>query len=178
MRVRTRFASRLAQSAATSAAALAVAAAASTLAAAPASATPAYEDALVTLALSLPTGYDLDHCYEVTPELWAQATVHCQGTDWAPEGYYSIYADSADLDVAYDDTIDDYTQVACPNGEWGGPWHHGEDPHTTAGYAACVDLYGGGQQLVWSNYDTLVLGSVGGGWTLYDQWCWWAEQDV
>jgi hypothetical protein len=163
--------------AATATAALALATFA---AAAPASATTPYEDALSTLVWSLPSGYDTYYCDEIYGGELALAGVHCQATDSAPEGYYYLYGNSYDLDSDFFSTLSLYDEVYCPEG--GGlasEWTAGGDPYTTAGWAACVNIagYAGSERVMWSNYNTGVLGIVEG-WTLYDQYCWWIDQPV
>ncbi len=128
----------------------------------------------------LPRGYDEGVCQPSHPPVpGALATVDCG--EAAPEGgplstRYSLFADQALLDKAFDETITPYAPLLrCPASDLDSPttWHYTETPGEVAGRIAC-GTYRDKPGVTWTKNADLLLGDAIGQ-DLEDLHNWWLK---
>jgi serine/threonine kinase PknH len=128
----------------------------------------------------LPRGYDEGACEPVHPPvLGALATVDCgkAGPIGGPtNARYSMFADQATLDGAFDQTITPYSPLLrCPGSDLDSPttWHFTDTPDTVAGRIAC-GTYNDKPGVTWTKNGDLLLGDALGP-NLEDLHNWWLK---
>ncbi len=128
----------------------------------------------------LPRGYDEGVCQPSHPPVpGALATVDCG--EAAPDGgplstRYSLFADQALLDKAFDETIVPYAPLLrCPASDLDSPttWHYTETPDEVAGRIAC-GTYRDKPGVTWTKNADLLLGDAIGQ-DLEDLHNWWLK---
>ena len=128
----------------------------------------------------LPRGYDEGVCQPSHPPVpGALATVDCG--EAAPDGgplstRYSLFADQALLDKAFDETIVPYAPLLrCPASDLDSPttWHYTETPGEVAGRIAC-GTYRDKPGVTWTKNADLLLGDAIGQ-DLEDLHNWWLK---
>ena len=114
----------------------------------------------------LPRGYDDGVCTPASPPATgALATVDCgpASPDGGPENArYSLFADQAALDRAFDDSIGANSELfACPNSNAESPttWHFTETPDKVEGRIAC-GVFNGNQDITWTFNTNLLIGDA------------------
>lgn len=128
----------------------------------------------------LPRGYDEGVCQPVHPPvLGALATVDCGAagpTGGPTTARYSMFADQATLDTAFDQVITPYSpMLRCPNSDLDSPttWHYTDTPDTVAGRIAC-GTYKAKPGVTWTKNADLLLGDALGQ-NLDDVHNWWLK---
>jgi len=128
----------------------------------------------------LPRGYDAGVCQPVhPPATGALATVDCGAASpqgGPPNARYSLFADQAALDKAFDDSVAaDSELVQCPDSRVDSPttWHFTETPDKVEGRIAC-GVYNGNQDVAWTVNKDMLLGDAQGP-NLVDLHNWWLK---
>ena len=128
----------------------------------------------------LPRGYDDGVCQPVhPPATGALATVDCGAASpqgGPPNARYSLFADQAALDKAFDDSVAaDSELVQCPDSRVDSPttWHFTETPDKVEGRIAC-GVYNGNQDVAWTVNKDMLLGDAQGP-NLVDLHNWWLK---
>lgn len=151
--------------------------------------TPAGTSAEQRLLNTIPAGYPVGACKPTTVQhvgtVWegAQAILECEQNtqEGGPKlSFYGLFPDVTSLQNAFAANINVMTLVVCPDSEPSDPpapvpWHYTNDPDTEAGKIAC-GTFKNHSNVVWSNYDKLILNDVRDDATaMADLYTWWGK---
>lgn len=114
----------------------------------------------------LPKGFNSNNCTPAdNPPRDSLATVDCSQNSMPngpTGGRFSLYPDTATLDVHFGIGAGEDLVQPCPGGlDSPGNWHYNNTPDQVAGKLVC-GTYKGSPDLMWSQYNQLVLGNLRG----------------